>query len=166
LTAAALVPDRSGHPARICAWGAGLALLLLAACRTSETFADSPAALPPALPITLSTELCRIKEKSTFPGYKINFKVHYLLRQLFASKDGAAFMSLVKSKLDVEGPARPWPTSYSLAVDLQRNGKIQRIEALGRGVSEESPVAAGRAAVEACVFEVYRKSAELLQSGN
>jgi hypothetical protein len=159
------VQDRSRRAGRRLAL-ASLGLWLTFACRTAETFRDPPVELPPALPVTLSTELCRLREKSTYPGYKINFKISYLLCPLFASTNGAVFMSLVTSDLEIEGQARPWPTRYALAVDLQRNGKIQRIEAVGRGESEESPMAAGRAAVEACVFEVYRRTAELLQSGS
>lgn len=119
--------------------------------------------LPPPLPVTLSNELRQLKEQSSFPGFELTFKIGYLLRPLFPATDGAAFLSLVDSELEIAGQARPFETTYTLSVALQRNGATHRIDAHAQVESEESPLAAGRAAIEQCVLEVYRQTTALLQ---
>jgi hypothetical protein len=140
-----------------------LAALVLG-CHSAENFQQPPPDLPPPLPVTLSNELRGLKEQSSFPGYELTFKIGYLLRPLFPASDGAAFLSLVDSELDVAGQAGPWETRYSLSVALQRNGTTHRIDAHAQADSEESPLAAGRAAIEQCVLEVYRQTTALLEA--
>jgi hypothetical protein len=137
---------------------------VLAACRSSESFREPAPELPPALAVTLSTELRRLKEEASFPGYELTFKIGYLLAPLFSATDGRAFLSLIDSDLEIDGQSRPWPTRYVLSVALQRDGAAHRIEARAEATSEESPLAAGREAIERCVLEVHRQARAVLEA--
>jgi hypothetical protein len=136
---------------------------LLAACRSAETFREPSAELPPALPVTLATDLRRLKEEASFPGFELTFKIGYLLGPLFSASDGRAFLSLVDSDLDLDGQSRPWPTRYVLSVDLQVGGKRHRLDARAEAESDESPLAAGREAIERCVLDLHRQARALLE---
>jgi hypothetical protein len=143
---------------------AAAVLLLALGCRSKESFRDLSADLPAPLPVTLSPELARLKKDVSFPGFELTFKIGYLLGQLFPESDGAAFLSLLDSDLEMDSQARPWQTSFALSVALQRNGATHRIDARGAADSEESPLAAARAAIEACVRDVHRQATALLDA--
>jgi hypothetical protein len=136
--------------------------LFLGACRSSERFREPAPDLPAPLSVTLSPELRHLEEEASFPGFQLTFKIGYLLGPLFTAADGKAFLSLVDSDFEIEGQARPWPARYALLVDLQQGGAMHRIDARAEAESEESPLAAGRAAIERCVLEVHRQARDLL----
>ncbi len=149
----------------------GLSLLLLAhfspACKAREDFRDpEPEMLARAevMPVTLSTELRRLREEGTYSGQKTTYRIGGLLQRLFSSGNGQAFLSLEASRFDIEWTSQAWSSKYQLSVALQHQGSYHRIEALGRSESAISAGLSGRLAIEACVEDLYDQVSLLLQS--
>jgi hypothetical protein len=147
-----------------------LVLLALAAtldaCRSRVSFRSPTPTLVSSsapLPVTLSPELLRLRAHDSTIGAKTTYKVGNLLQPLFVSKDGRAFLSLVAADIRTDWSAASWEARYSLTVLLQWDGTSRRIEAVGRGTSEDSPSLAGQAAVEDCVEDAYEQIAAVLE---
>jgi len=136
-----------------------LAFLPLAACRITEDFRD-PAytelmgARP--LPVTLSPELRGLRERVFIANERVNYKIYSPLRVLFPASDGSAFLSLVESELEPSTLA-PWKARYSLTVDLQHGGSIQRFSASADYESREGPRQAACKAIADVLLDVYHQ---------
>lgn len=151
------------------AWLAGLALAsCLSACRTTESF-DPP--LAPALaaaeplPITLSTEVRRLYERDYRGLAKTTFRIGRLLGRLFPARDGSAFLSKVRSDLDIEWVAeeQAWRARFVAHMNLQVRGAIHEVTADTTGSATEGPDLAGRRAIEQGVEAIYAQAASLLR---
>jgi len=143
-----------------------LLVLLAAGCRSSEEFrSTSSPILTGALPlqVTLSPELRRLKERTSVANEEIDYKVYRLLRPMFPATDGAAFLSLVESRLEPDLLA-PWRTRYRMSVNLQDKGAIHRIEATAVSQSSAGPQEAARQAIEEVLLDLYRQIDQRLQS--
>jgi hypothetical protein len=131
---------------------------LVAACRTTIAF-DEPVpsfvATSPALPVTLSNELQRLRVKSSEAGTKSAYRIGGLLGSLFDARDGRAFLNLVAAEIHQQRASLGWQAEFRLVVALQREGRTETIEAEGLGHSDLGATEAGRAAIEASVERVY-----------
>lgn len=150
-------------------WPAGLALgLCLAACRATESF-DPP--LAPALvaaeplPITLSTEVRGLYERDYRGLAKTTFRIGRLLGRLFPARDGSAFLSKVRSDLDIEWmpEEQAWRARYVACMNLQVRGAIHEVSASAVCSATEDPDLAGRRAIEEGVESIYVQAASLLR---
>jgi hypothetical protein len=157
---------RSPHSSR--AWLAGLALACLTGCLATESF-DPPlepglvAARP--LPVTLSPEVRRSYERDYRGLAKTTFRVGRLLGRLFPGRDGDAFLSRVRSDLDIEwvSEERVWRARFVTSMNLQVRGALHRLDADVVCSAIDDPDLAGRRAIERGVEEIYVQAASLLR---
>lgn len=143
-----------------------LGVAVAGGCRTTEAFDAPPSALVDAstpLAVTLSNELRRLSAKTEIAGAKFRFRVGNLLTGLFRSEDGLAFLSLVDSKLELEGIPQSWRARYDLVLALQCEGSYHLVQCAGTGDSNESPKNAGRMAIERCAEDLYERVAVLVR---
>lgn len=144
-----------------------LALVALSACQSSENLQPSAAGVlvsAEPLEITLANSLRRWKETAEAPGSQTRYRLGTLFARLFPAHDGRAFLSPLETSLE-SGPdaaGLAFEARYRFTLALQLDGQNHEVRAEGAGRSSGDVRAAERAALEACVGEIYDQVAVLL----